>query len=190
MPFLDPASNPACFINDFCGPDRRLKDAMRPPNCSFIEVAAGENSGSATDSFVFVMALREIAAGETLLLDYNDDRYWVQWRQRRDLVLQARAHLAHLRACLPRALARARRRARGAAAAARPDGSEGGAAVEGGGAAVEGGAAAEGSGAAADDNAAAEGGGATADDNAAAAEGQRDRRGRDRQRGGRGRDRR
>ena len=58
MPFLDPASNPACFINDFCGPDRRLKDAMRPPNCSFIEVAAGENSGSATDSFVFVMALR------------------------------------------------------------------------------------------------------------------------------------
>ena len=62
LPFVDPESNPVCFINDAFGPARSSPDDEIWPNVRF--QASGEGA--------CVVALRRIEKGETLWIDYGD----------------------------------------------------------------------------------------------------------------------
>ena len=58
------------FISDFAGPDRgadRLLARQPACNAAFVEVEAEGAQRAA-----FLMALRDVRAGETLLCDYGD----------------------------------------------------------------------------------------------------------------------
>uniref|UniRef100_A0A7S3ZU59 SET domain-containing protein n=1 Tax=Pelagomonas calceolata TaxID=35677 RepID=A0A7S3ZU59_9STRA len=65
LPFVDPETNPVCFINDAFGPARSSPDDEIWPNVRF--QASGEGA--------CVVALRRIEKGETLWIDYGD-AFW------------------------------------------------------------------------------------------------------------------
>jgi len=64
--------NPVALINDFCGPDRRpeRKEALPQPNVRYVPVKLNGWP------HIFVVATRDIAAGDVLRSDYGDD-FWL-----------------------------------------------------------------------------------------------------------------
>jgi hypothetical protein len=70
------AGNAMAVVNDFAGPNRseQHKATCAPPNCKYQVVKANGWP------YVFVMATRPIAEGESLRADYGD-AFWDTWRE-------------------------------------------------------------------------------------------------------------
>jgi len=70
------SGNSMALVNDFCGPDRSEanKERCQEPNCKYQTIKANGWP------YVFVMATKDIKAGEALRADYGDS-FWETWAE-------------------------------------------------------------------------------------------------------------